>query len=638
MAAFLLAAGLARATQPDPGWWDQRPAGGDPVITPDSPDHHAAATIGQAKWMAKRALDQIGKINQPLAAAIRAKLTASPAIVDFTVPATPTAAWLAEQRAPLLIGQLKALAAPFYEEIDAGSDTVLAAEMTLYGTRDASDPDNIYPWVGGTTAGNHAIASIGQLKACFALRLDRNMPLPIADTDVDGMDDAWETLHGLDPNSSADATADADGDGIPNRIEYFLGFDPNNTSSNGTDPDSSRDRDGDGMPDAYEASQGNVVIYNANPLFTPRINRRFFQAPLDWELADGGGDQDGDGVSNHQEYIHGTRYNLADTDGDEIDDGTEITNGTNPLVMNLPAQLQGLVDALESLDSRISGKDPATTMKLYSNTTAKWTSNVFVWNDDNWLDDVKDQLDGFHMYVSDWDQSYGLMPITPRHVLSCGHNGPDVPSPPHKIRYVNPEDPTMVFETDIIARINDYPGKFSSDTKQPLEEDLSVYLLADPLPSWVNIAPIFPTLGAYDLRILERRNVPTVCISQGNRPTSDPYVASWPAAQTPDNRKAHVRGIASTAVPEANSLRTSFHHDFTPGDSGTPRYLLVDDVLYLYKVTYGGDGSGVTVSDHIGYINSLITRANTAASFTPPTPAPGQPDPYLVTPAPMPTF
>jgi pectate lyase len=41
------------------------------------------------------------------------------------------------------------------------------------------------------------------------------------DTDRDGIADAWETAHGLNPNSASDASADADGDGYSN-LEAYL--------------------------------------------------------------------------------------------------------------------------------------------------------------------------------------------------------------------------------------------------------------------------------------------------------------------------------------------------------------------------------------------------------------------------------
>jgi hypothetical protein len=46
------------------------------------------------------------------------------------------------------------------------------------------------------------------------------------DTDADGMPDAWETRHGLDPKDRGDAMRDADNDGYPSLEEYLNGTDP----------------------------------------------------------------------------------------------------------------------------------------------------------------------------------------------------------------------------------------------------------------------------------------------------------------------------------------------------------------------------------------------------------------------------
>ena len=50
------------------------------------------------------------------------------------------------------------------------------------------------------------------------------------DTDGDGMPNAWEVAHGLNPNNPADAGIDSDGDGFTNLQEYLAGTDPQNPS------------------------------------------------------------------------------------------------------------------------------------------------------------------------------------------------------------------------------------------------------------------------------------------------------------------------------------------------------------------------------------------------------------------------
>src|SRR4029450_13281523 len=43
----------------------------------------------------------------------------------------------------------------------------------------------------------------------------------------DGMQNSWETLYGLNPNSAADADQDKDGDGQSNKAEFLAGTNPN---------------------------------------------------------------------------------------------------------------------------------------------------------------------------------------------------------------------------------------------------------------------------------------------------------------------------------------------------------------------------------------------------------------------------
>jgi hypothetical protein len=96
------------------------------------------------------------------------------------------------------------------------------------------------------------------------------------DRDGDGMADAWELAHGLDPYGD-DAAGDPDNDGLTNLAEYLAGTDPQ-------DPDS----DADGMPDGWE------VAHRLDPLAN-----------------DADGDPDNDSFANLEEYQHGTDPHLA---------------------------------------------------------------------------------------------------------------------------------------------------------------------------------------------------------------------------------------------------------------------------------------------------------------------------------------
>ena len=49
---------------------------------------------------------------------------------------------------------------------------------------------------------------------------------PPADADRDGMPDAWERSHGLDPADPSDGPADRDRDGYSNVEEYLNGLQP----------------------------------------------------------------------------------------------------------------------------------------------------------------------------------------------------------------------------------------------------------------------------------------------------------------------------------------------------------------------------------------------------------------------------
>jgi len=97
------------------------------------------------------------------------------------------------------------------------------------------------------------------------------------------------------------------------------------------------DADQDGMADVWEALYG-----------------------LDTSVDDGAEDPDGDGLTNLEEYGLGTTPNLSDTDGDGVDDGTEVAQGLDPrdAADNLPvAQVSSVDTAQANAEILLDGSD-----------------------------------------------------------------------------------------------------------------------------------------------------------------------------------------------------------------------------------------------------------------------------------------
>ncbi|MBB5352238.1 putative repeat protein (TIGR03806 family) [Haloferula luteola] len=150
----------------------------------------------------------------------------------------------------------------------------------------------------------------------------------LPDEDQDGMPDAWEIAHELDPQDATGdngADADLDEDQLTNYQEYLYQTDPRNPDSDedglpdgmeiliGTHP-LHPDSDGDSLPDGVETRTGEFVSpedRGTDPLKT---------------------DTDGDGFSDADEDPSqgGTDPNRADSDDDGYDDLVEIRGGSIP--------------------------------------------------------------------------------------------------------------------------------------------------------------------------------------------------------------------------------------------------------------------------------------------------------------------
>lgn len=187
--------------------------------------------------------------------------------------------------------------------------------------------------LGFVSAGQSAFTGLGlgghpQLETGFdELLVAFDNPL-FGDADLDGMDDAWETAHGLSPVRD-DRAEDFDHDGLTNLQEFVLATDPANADSDadgvpdlqeralGTNPTNS-DTDGDGLPDGWERAHG----------FDPL------------SATDALGDPDGDGLTNLAEFQQGK-------------DPTDYYNGVLPQMVSLVAT-DGALGPGDTLSIRVT--------------------------------------------------------------------------------------------------------------------------------------------------------------------------------------------------------------------------------------------------------------------------------------------
>ncbi len=157
----------------------------------------------------------------------------------------------------------------------------------------------------------------------------------VTDTDHDGIVDQNDAAN-TNPcvpnaNGAACLAYDSDGDGLTNAREDALGTSRSNPDSDGDgvndgvevggNVNAPVDGDGDGIIDARESSvtdtDGDGVADQADP-----ANNNPCQ-PSAGNAACLAYDSDGDGLTNAQEDALGTNRNIADTDGDGVNDGAE---------------------------------------------------------------------------------------------------------------------------------------------------------------------------------------------------------------------------------------------------------------------------------------------------------------------------
>jgi len=264
-----------------PRWW-----AGRGVLEPGAPaEDDAPANQGQAKHMAASA---VAEMEREFAGGAGPALRA--AISGWSVPSLGGGSVVArvtdvgDDFAPVNVGQLKALALPFYDRL-----------ISLHHTER-------YPWE-GRVADDFGVVSVGDLKGLFGFEILNAQP-PIIDP-PGGSFFAAQSVR----MKSAEPGA---------RIHY---------TTDGSDPAES----------AQSVVSGGVVPLVSDALLRAvvRVGGRAQSAEAQARfLIDilPGIDSDGDGLSDYDEaFVLSTRADLVDTDGDGVPDAEELRLGTNPL-------------------------------------------------------------------------------------------------------------------------------------------------------------------------------------------------------------------------------------------------------------------------------------------------------------------
>ncbi|MGJ8696263.1 MAG: DUF1800 family protein [Verrucomicrobiaceae bacterium] len=220
-----------------------------------------------------------------------------------------------------------------------------------------------------------------------------------ADADNDGMSDAWEIAHSLNPNDPADAALDPDSDNLTNLRESLLGTLPNN-----------QDSDNDGVNDDVEADQftdpllatSKPHFFTSPPAATTDLNGNGFSDVWESHFQTGSLnpalDSDGDGQSNLREAIAGTDP-LDATSNFRLSSAPSSTSGFLDLQWpNMAHKTQALESATGLTSFTTHPEAPGLIGDTYSLTTEATGDSQFFRAS---ITDRDTDLDG----LSDWDES-----------------------------------------------------------------------------------------------------------------------------------------------------------------------------------------------------------------------------------------
>jgi len=168
--------------------------------------------------------------------------------------------------------------------------------------------------------------------AALILGSGAGMSLPAhaaGDADGDGMPNAWEINHNLNPHK-ANAKGNPDHDGLRNIAEYRNGVGPHDEDSdNDGSDDGDEVHDGYGSTDVDDADTNNDGEEDGDEDADHDAEDNEDEDDADENCVADDDDRDADDISDEDENDFGTSVRDADSDGDGIDDGEEDSDEDN---------------------------------------------------------------------------------------------------------------------------------------------------------------------------------------------------------------------------------------------------------------------------------------------------------------------
>jgi len=273
---------------------------------------------------------------------------------------------------------------------------------------------------------------------------------------------------------------------------------------------------------------------------------------------------------------------------------TTSVTGAPPPAVSVTSYAAGSLrqNIMSTIDSRLAGKAPVDALRIFS--TYNPSSQSYVRNVNCWAYGL--DLTAISPGNSQTNNLWAGALVTPRHFIVCAHASMGTGAVMHFVG----QDNTLYTRTiTSITTAGGYTNYYP---------DYRVATLDSDVPAEITYAKVLPDNWPNKLPSLNYTyRVPALCLDQEEKALVTDLAQITAGA-------GMYGSMAYFTVP-ADTQRQLFYEEKIGGDSGNPAFLIINNQLVLLNVwTFGGAGSGTSLTGHKAAINALI-EASTDASF-----------------------